>query len=292
MRSPLILGAAGQVGSHLKACLNDALTWGRTDADFAHPAALEAAVLEAAPSAIVNTAAYTAVDQAEAEPDLTWRVNAEAVAALARAAARLRVPLIHLSTDYVFDGHSQRPYLTADGARPLNAYGRSKLAGDLAAMTLCPKHWVIRPSAVFSAREPNFVTTMLRLARELHEVSVVDDQYTRPTYAGDIAKLLAALLARIANDAAPPPGLYHIGGGPEVTWHGFARDIFDGAEAHGLLDRPPRLIEISTADYPTAARRPPRSTLAPDHGFQRALAVQPDWHEGLNKVLATLAGED
>lgn len=287
----LVLGANGQVGRHLAEQLPGARLWTRAEADLADTERLVDAVRRAGPSAIVNAAAYTAVDRAESQPQLAWQVNAAAVAALAGAASELDIPLVHISTDYVFDGESKSPYRASDGARPLSAYGRTKLAGDLAA-TLCPRHWVLRPSWVFSAHGRNFVTTMVALARERDALRVVDDQHGRPTHAGDIAALIAALLARVPHGDAPEPGLYHVGGGPQVTWHGFAQTIFERAHRLGLIERRPEVAAIPTREYPTPARRPLRAVLAIDEAFQGAVGVQPDWEAGLDAVLADLAGRE
>src|SRR5690606_1943891 len=144
--------------------------------------------------AIVNAAAYTAVDRAETERDLAWRINAEAPAELARAAERLSVPLVHVSTDYVFDGHNAEGYVESDPVAPLSVYGRSQLGGELAVATLCARHWILRTSWVFSEHGNNFPKTMLRLARDRDELRVVDDQRGRPTYAGDLADCIAGIL--------------------------------------------------------------------------------------------------
>ncbi len=177
----LVLGRTGQLASHLQITSPDAWFWDRATADLSDVANLEEKLVAAAPAAIVNAAAYTAVDRAETEPDLAWRINAEAPAAMARAARRLDVPLIHVSTDYVFDGASGSPYVETDGTRPPSVYGRSKLGGELAVATLCAKHWILRTSWVFSEHGHNFPKTMLRLARERTELRVVDDQHGRPT---------------------------------------------------------------------------------------------------------------
>jgi len=290
----LVLGANGQLGRHLRECLPGAIFWSRADADLGDPAALGQAVRRQEPTVIVNAAAHTAVDRAEQEPDLAWRVNAEAPAAMAQAAAELGAVLIHVSTDYVFDGTNSRPYTEADGTSPMNVYGRTKLGGELAVATLCPRHWILRTSWVFSEHGANFVKTMLRLAAERDSVRVVDDQRGRPSYAGDLATLVAALVERLSSDQdgsradTPQPGTYHTGGGPEVTWCSFARDIFRRASEAGVIGKAPQVIPIPTSEYPTPATRPLNSSLVPNHAFQRLLGVDPDWLAGLDRMLAQL----
>lgn len=285
----IVLGSTGQVGSHLRDLLPDAAFWSRADADLADPASVEAAVLAAAPSAIVNAAAYTAVDRAESEAALAWRVNAESVAAVARAATALDIPLLHVSTDYVFDGSSERSYLEHDATNPISVYGRTKLAGDLAAATLCPRSWILRTSWVFSEHGANFVKTMLRLGDERERLTIVDDQRGRPTYAGHIAETITALLARIKAGDAPLPGIHHVTGGPVATWFEFAGEIFEQAQARGLVARVPVLAPITTADYPTPARRPANSILEPSRGFLAHLGVTVDWQAGLRNALDRLS---
>ncbi|MEQ8990964.1 MAG: dTDP-4-dehydrorhamnose reductase [Pseudomonadales bacterium] len=285
----LVLGSTGQVGSHLRKVVRDAVFWSRGDADLTDPAGVEARVVAAKPTALVNAAAYTAVDRAESEASLAWRVNADAAAAIARAAATLDIPLVHISTDYVFDGSSERAYLEHDATNPLSVYGRSKLAGDLATVTLCPRSWTLRTSWVFSEHGANFVKSMLRLAGERNRLNIVDDQRGRPTYAGHIADVIGALLARLAAEDAPLPGIFHVSGGPVATWFEFAGEIFEQALPRGLVARVPVLTPITTADYPTPARRPANSILEPSRGFLSDLGVTVDWQKGLRTALDALS---
>lgn len=246
-------------------------------------------MVEAAPSIIVNAAAYTAVDQAEKEPEAAWRINAEGAACAARAAARLGVPIIHLSTDYVFDGSSDRAYRDTDATFPTNVYGRTKLAGELAVASIAPKHWVLRVSWVFSELDGNFLTTMLRLANEGDRLRVVADQHGRPTYAGDLARVIAHLAT---DPTAPlvPWGIHHVSGGEAISWHGFAEHIIGTGYESGLLERRPYLEAIGTAEYPTLALRPLNSVLEPSRSLTKALDVQPDWRVGVEDVIARLRG--
>jgi dTDP-4-dehydrorhamnose reductase len=283
----LVLGSNGQVGSHLRELLPEAIFWGRSDADLANPADIEAAICRSAPSLVVNCAAYTAVDKAEQEPELAWRVNAESPAAIARAATVLKIPVVHISTDYVFDGHSKRPYRECDGTNPINVYGRTKLAGDLAISTLCDQHWILRTSWVFSEHGSNFVKTMLRLAGERDRLTIVADQRGRPSYAGDIAVVIAKLVERI-QEGATAPGTYHLGGGPEITWFEFASHIFREAKLRGLIDKSPELVPIPTSAYPTPAARPLNSVLEPNEEFLEQIGADMDWKRGLATMLQSM----
>ena len=191
----LVLGFSGQLATHLRELLPDADYWGKDTLDLRQPTKARAAIEAHQPSLIVNAAAYTAVDKAESERDAAWGLNAEAPAMLARAAAALDVPLIHISTDYVFDGTKEGEYEVGDACNPISTYGESKLAGELAVRSLCPRSWILRTSWVFSEFGLNFVKTILRLARERDELRVVSDQVGRPTYAGDLAALVVRMAA-------------------------------------------------------------------------------------------------
>lgn len=284
----LVLGRFGQVASHLRALLPDAWFWGRATLDLESSTEVAATIIDRKPSCIVNAAAYTAVDRAESEPLAAWAVNATAVAEVARAATVLDVPLVHLSTDYVFDGTSREPYRVGDAVNPLGTYGRTKLAGELAVATLCAKHWILRASWVFSEHGTNFVRTMLRLAAERDALGVVADQHGVPSYASDLAAVIAALVAR-KSESPLDYGLYHAVGGVPTTWFDFAREIFALAEARGLIARRPTVSPITTADYPTAARRPANSVLAPSPALIEATGVTLDWKRGLEVALDRLA---
>lgn len=282
----LVLGSTGQLATHLRELWPHAAFWSRADADLSSPGTLRGKIEAASPSAIVIAAAYTAVDKAESEPELAWRVNAEAPAEIARAAAALDVPLVHVSTDYVFDGTKPEPYVETDAVAPLNVYGRSKLGGELAVAAIAKRHWVLRTSWVFSEHGQNFVKTMLRLGRERDRLSVVADQIGRPTYAGDLARVIDVLLA--GTQKAVPYGLHHVGGGPVTTWHGFATAIFGRACELGLLSGSPQVQAIPTSEYPTPARRPLSSVLQPGASLAAALPQQPDWTAGLSTSLHAL----
>ena len=282
--SVLVVGSTGQLAQHLRELLPGAMFWSRSDADLARPESLAQKVIDFRPAFIVNAAAYTAVDRAESERDVAWRVNADAPAALARAAAALDVPLVQVSTDYVFNGSGNTPYTETDPVGPLGAYGNSKLGGELAVRTIHTKHWILRTSWVFSEFGANFVKTMLRLARERDELKVVSDQFGRPTYAGDLALAITQLLHQ---PGSVPYGIHHATGGSVVSWHEFATQIIARGHHSGLLAKMPTVHPIPTSAYPTPARRPLNSILNPSSTLSRIATF--DWNSGLDRTLAKLA---
>jgi dTDP-4-dehydrorhamnose reductase len=282
----LVLGRTGQLARHLQLLLPAATFWGRAEADLAQPEQLQARIEAFAPAFIINAAAHTAVDKAESERDLAWRVNADAPAAMARAAAARAVPLVHVSTDYVFDGSGDRPWSDGDPVSPQNVYGLTKLGGELAVRALAPKHWIVRTSWVFSEYGNNFVKTMVRLGKERSELKVVNDQRGRPTYAGDLARLIVALAT---NPGATAFGTYHAGGNEPLSWCDFAGAIFSRAHARGLLAKQPAVIGIPSSQYPTPARRPANSVMQPSAALHAGTAVDFDWPRGLDRVLEFLA---
>jgi dTDP-4-dehydrorhamnose reductase len=233
----------------------------------------------------INAAAYTAVDRAEQEPALAFAVNRDGPAHLAAACARSNIPLLHISTDYVYDGAKIDPYVEDDPTTPLGVYGASKLAGDEAVRRLLPRHLILRVSWVFGIHGHNFVKTILRLARERQELRVVADQYGGPTFAGDIADTLLDLAGRIAEiDARDAWGVYHYCGEPVTTWHGFASAIIELARARESL--PVKTVTaITTTDYPTPAARPVNSVLDCAKLAAR-FGIRPrPWRAGLEALL-------
>jgi dTDP-4-dehydrorhamnose reductase len=284
----IVLGKSGQLASHLRILIPDAQFWGRDLFDIGDTRRLEAALLDARPTAIINAAAYTAVDRAESEPALAWRINAEAPAAAATAAAALDVPLMHISTDYVFDGRSSEPYTENSPVNPLNTYGRTKLAGELAVSSICPKHWILRTSWVFSEYGQNFVKTMIRLAQQHDTLRVVEDQFGRPTYAGDLAHLVVTLTEAATNSNTLTPGIYHAVGGRATSWHGFAEAIFAEALASGIIKRQPKVNGISSAEYPTAAVRPSKAVLLPSTAVNALPRVDLDWENRLSIAIRNI----
>lgn len=280
----LVFGATGQVARELRRHRAQGISLQALDraaADLCDPQACARIVRDCDADAIINAAAYTAVDRAETDEDTATRVNAAAPAAMARAAAEKNIPLLHVSTDYVFDGTGAAPYAPDAATGPLGAYGRSKLAGETGVREAGGRHVILRTSWVFSAHGNNFVKTMRRLGAERPTVSVVADQFGGPTAAADIA----AALMRIAQQLCAghgQGGTYHFSGAPDVSWAGFAREIFAQS---GLACA---VQDIPASSYPTPARRPANSrldcsTLASDFGISR-----PDWRLALAQVLAEL----
>ena len=286
--SIIVLGKSGQLASHLRILMPGAQFWGRDHIDIADARGLEAALLDARPTTIINAAAYTAVDRAESEPTMAWRINAEGPAAAATAAAALDIPLIHISTDYAFDGRSSQPYAETSPVNPLNTYGRTKLAGELAVSSICPKHWILRTSWVFSEYGQNFVKTMIRLAQQHDTLRVVADQFGRPTYAGDLAKLVVALMEVVTKSNTLTPGIYHAVGGRVTSWHGFAERIFAEAFASGVIKRQPKVNGISSAEYPTAAVRPSKAVLLPSPALNFLSGGVFDWDNGLTRTIRNI----
>ncbi len=276
----LVIGAGGQVGTALTA-LPGTVGLTRTDIDLATitEPGVAALIDSHGPGVVINAAAYTAVDRAEAEEDLATRVNGEAVGMLARACAHRGVRFVTYSTDYVFDGNGTRPYLEDDPVDPINAYGRSKLVGERAVLAAGGSGLIIRTSWVISGTHPNFVATMLRLTGEGRQLNVIDDQHGRPTIAADLA---AATLQAVHVGAG---GILHLANHGETSWYQLART------AVGLASRDPDLIRpCTTADYPTPAKRPGYSSLDTTHAERIGVAPLPDWRQSLPAVVGALVG--
>lgn len=296
----LLLGANGQVGHELRRSLaplgqiiattrNGILDGADSEAaDFDDPGFLPALVRRISPDVVVNAAAYTAVDRAESEPEAAFRANAEAPRQLAEACAARDALLVHYSTDYVFDGNGTRAYREDDPTGPLGVYGESKLAGERAIAASACRYLVFRTAWVYGNHGTNFMRTMLRLGTERDELRVVADQVGSPTPAALIADVTAQAIAR----SAPTTGIFHLTAEGQTSWHGFAEAIFESAQRHGLLDRLPRVLPITTADYPTPARRPAFSGLDTTALQQTFGLVLPDWRQGLERVLDGLVAQD
>ena len=284
----LVTGVSGQVGGALVAASpRDGwilLPVDRQALDLADGAAVIRTVERFEPDIVVNPAAYTAVDKAESEPGRAFAVNAEGAGALARACRTCGIPLIHLSTDYVFDGAKRGAYLPGDPVNPLNVYGASKEVGERAVRDALPEHLILRTSWVYSARGNNFLRTMLRLAGERDTLRIVADQHGSPTSAEDIATALMMLLARFAAGERLKWGTWHFTNAGVTTWHGFAEAIFELAAPS--LPRRPRIVPITTADYPTPARRPLNSVLDCS-SLERNFGIKPrSWQEALESVIS------
>ena len=286
MAAILLTGADGQLGWEVARQGGAAVhATTRTALDVTNRRAVADAIGRIRPGVVVNTAAYTSVDRAEAEPQAAFAVNRDGPAHLAEACARADTPLIHISTDYVFDGSKAAPYIEDDTPAPLGVYGASKLAGEDAVRSHGPHHVILRTAWVYGVHGHNFVKTMLRLAGERAHLRVVDDQHGCPTFATDLAAAVLAVARRCHDRTLAPDGYgtFHCGGGARTTWCGFARAIFDLAGPR--LGAAPSVEAIATADYPTPARRPMNSVLACDrlrrvHG----IALRP-WAEALPDML-------
>ncbi|MCB2106682.1 MAG: dTDP-4-dehydrorhamnose reductase [Rhodobacteraceae bacterium] len=288
----LLTGANGQVGWEVE---RRAATHGvkvralaRNELDISDRAAVKHTIAEHAPKVVINAAAYTAVDKAESEKDLAFAVNRDGAAHVAEACAASGASLIHFSTDYVFDGAKSGPYVETDPVNPVSVYGASKLAGEDAIRTAAPRHIILRTAWVYGVHGHNFVKTMLRLGRERPELRVVDDQRGCPTFAGDLADAALALARRALAGSMTEGGYgtFHCVGSGEVTWCGFTRKIIGLAGTR--LGQTPKITAITTADYPTPARRPANSVLdstklARVHG----LTLRP-WPEALAEMLDTV----
>ncbi|UFN50702.1 dTDP-4-dehydrorhamnose reductase [Roseomonas sp. OT10] len=290
----LVAGKVGQLGLALRTRLaeagHDVTALGRPELDLTRPETIRAAVKVLQPEVVINAAAYTAVDRAEDEPEAAMAVNRDGARLLAAAAQGAGAPFVQLSTDYVFDGTKGAPYTEEDATNPTGAYGASKLAGEEAALKANPRTLVLRTAWVCSADGNNFVRTMLRLGRERPELRIVADQQGAPTFADDLAAAIAAMLPRLhaSPEGDPAFGVFHLTGAPYTSWYGFAAAIFGGAGARALPS--PVLHPITTAEYPTKARRPADSRLdctriAAIHGI-----AQPDWRPALERCLDRLIG--
>jgi dTDP-4-dehydrorhamnose reductase len=285
-----VTGLSGQVVTALReraGAAAEIVAIGRPRLDLADRESVRAALREARCDAIVNAAAYTAVDKAEEEEELAMRVNGEGAGHVAEAAAALGVPLLHLSTDYVFDGSLDRPYREGDAVGPTGAYGRSKLEGERRVAAACPDAAILRTAWVYSPFGTNFVKTMLRLGETREEVGVVADQHGNPTSALDIADALLVIAARLVRDPAPElRGLFHMTGAGEASWADMAEAIFSRAAERG--HRAVRMRRIATNDYPTPAKRPKNSSL--DNGkLARVYGVAlPDWRMSLRACVDRL----
>lgn len=291
--SALVLGCKGQVGQELLA-RSSAFDISATgldvpDIDITDRASVEQAVAAFQPSVIVNAAAYTAVDKAEAEPDLAFAVNADGPRLLAEVCASVQIPLFHISTDYVYNGEKSTPYVEADPIAPLGVYGCSKADGDEAVRRALTAHIILRTAWVYSSDGGNFVKTMLRLAAEHDQLQVVNDQHGCPTAAGDIADTLLTI-ARLYMDTPETMtdkwGTYHYCSTPATTWHGFASGIVAGSAARGGRNVP--VLPIATADYPTPAKRPANSVLDCSK-IENAFGIQiRAWSDALDETLDQL----
>lgn len=277
----LVFGKTGQVACELQRLAPGAVYLGRDQADLSDPSACAAAIRDHAPEAVINAAAYTAVDKAEEEEALATSINGAAPGAMAEACAGLDIPLVHISTDYVFEGGGERPWSPGDATGPLGAYGRSKLVGEQLVQRAGGTYAILRTSWVFSAHGNNFLKTMLRLGAERDRLTIVADQIGGPTPAGGIAEACLTI-ANMLRKNREKSGVYHYSGGPDASWADFARVIF--AEANQEVE----VVDIPSSDFPTPAVRPLNSrldcaSLEAQFGIKRA-----NWKSAVKEIVGQL----
>ncbi|MQB06206.1 dTDP-4-dehydrorhamnose reductase [Agrobacterium tumefaciens] len=286
-----VTGKNGQVVSALHALAGPGLeivALGRPELDLARPDTVFKALREAKPDVVVSAAAYTAVDKAESEPDIAFTVNRDGAKAVARAAKDIGVPIIHISTDYVFDGTKTTAYVENDPTGPASVYGRSKLEGEQAVYESTDNYAVLRTAWVYSEYGSNFVKTMLRLSESRDEINVVADQFGCPTSANDIAIAIVSIAKRLATDpSAHLRGVFHMSGTGETNWAGFAKQIFEFSAENG--GKSMIVNDITTAQYPTPARRPANSRLDCSK-LEEVYGIRlPEWQTSTRAVMAALA---
>ena len=287
----LVTGKDGQVDTSVQMLGEELgleiIRIGLPEIDLSKPETLETPVRDARPDVIISSAAYTAVDKAETETELAQTINGDAPGALARLAAELDIPILHLSTDYVFAGDKTNAYDETDTPAPVSVYGKTKLSGEMQIRAATDNHVILRTAWVYSPYGNNFVKTMLRLGETRDELSVVSDQHGCPTYAPEIARALVAIAQQVAIDRDPTlRGTFHLTGQGETTWAEFAETIFLGAEARGR--QPVRVKPISTREYPTPAKRPENSRLNGDKlDDTYGLRLDP-WQDSLEPCLNQL----
>jgi dTDP-4-dehydrorhamnose reductase len=287
----LVTGADGQVGWELSSRSGhrdfEILALDRSELDITDSIAVSKEVNRSGVSLVINAAGYTAVDEAESEPELAFAANRDGPAYLAAACGKVGIPLVHLSTDYVFDGGKQGSYLVTDPVSPLGVYGKSKAAGETAVRKHLPAHLILRTSWVYGVHGQNFVKTMLRLGREREVVKVVADQYGCPTYAADLAETILRIAAQVLEGRQVHWGTYHYCGKGATTWHGLAQEIFSLAKQYTSL-KVKKVDAIRAVDYPTPAKRPFNSAL--DCSLvARTFNIHPQpWAKSLARMLEVL----
>ena len=291
-RDILITGAGGQLGTELQRCRWpggwNVVALDRDALDLTDTAAIHRMMASRPWAAVINAAAYTAVDKAESDVVTAWAVNAMAAAAFAEACARAGVPLVQVSTDYVFAGDKDGAWDVDDPVAPLGVYGASKLGGELAVRTSGARHVIVRTAWVVSPHGNNFIKTMLRVGEARDSLTVVDDQRGSPTGAADLAHALMTIAKRLVEDPKAPTGTFHFSNAGAVSWAGFATEIFRQSAARGGPSA--AVTPITTADYPTPARRPANSLLSHD-AIRAAYGIEPrDWQSALGDILNDLIG--
>jgi dTDP-4-dehydrorhamnose reductase len=291
----LVTGIHGQLGQELRqtlAPLGEVIGVGRETIDLSQPNVIRQVIATTKPDLIVNAAAYTAVDKAETEVELANAINAIAPAIMAEECQKLGATLLHVSTDYVFDGKKNTPYVEEDSTNPLSTYGKSKLAGEEAIAQACQSHIILRTAWVYGTYgKSNFVKTMLRLGKEREEIRVVADQVGSPTWAQDIAQAIAKLVIHSDKTGKATTGIYHFTNSGVASWYDFAIAIFEEARQLGFPLKIRQVIPITTAEYPTPAKRPAYSVLS----SQKILSIlgthPPYWRDSLKQMLEQLASQ-
>jgi dTDP-4-dehydrorhamnose reductase len=296
----LVFGSRGQVGRELSSLLQtrgySVAGFDREECDICSESSILKAIEATGPKAIVNAAAYTAVDRAESEPELAEQINSRAPGVMARVAETRRIPFIHYSTDYVFDGEKRGPWREEDVAAPLNVYGRTKLAGERAVLSACGMAFVFRTSWVFGAEGNNFVQTMLRLGQKRDDISVVCDQVGSPTWSRSLAKLTLFALQRLGVRDGPnfewartKSGLYHATGTGKTSWYGFACSIFEIARDLGIELSVGKVIPVTSSEHTARARRPRNSVLSNAKLNCQLGYALPEWKIALRAVLTQIS---
>jgi len=288
----LLFGESGQVGS---ACVKEAGKQGidivalnRSEADFSRPEIFRKLIQKYNPALVINAAAYTAVDDAEDEKDLAFLINAFAPGAIAKACSELDIPIVHISTDYVFDGTSKSAYKESDTTNPINVYGSSKLQGEQLIEDCCEKFIILRTSWVFSAHGSNFVKTMFNLSGR-GKLNVVADQYGCPTYAGHIAEMLLNIARKFMSGESVSWGVYHFSGDEKISWCEFSKAIFQSMRDEGVVESIPEVQAIDTDGYPTKAVRPKMTVLDQTKIGSEFQMPDADWRRGLNETITLLS---
>ena len=288
MKKVLLIGAKGQVGQELQVTLpylGEVISIGREELDLTNSEKISQLIREIHPDYLVNASAYTAVDKAETEPDLAYSINSIAPKIMAESAEKIKAKFLHISTDYVFDGRKNTPYLETDLTNPLGVYGQSKLRGEEEIKTVNSQAIILRTAWVYgSYGKSNFVKTMLRLGKEREELKVVVDQVGSPTWAKDIATAITHLLINVDN----PPGIYNFTNSGVASWFDLTKAIFEEAKISGIPLKIQRVIPITTAEYPTPAVRPAYSVLSSQKISQQLDYIPPYWRDSLKAMLNQL----
>lgn len=288
----LITGAQGQVGKELFAIVQqqgfDVIAAGRHELDITQRERVEEIIALQSPDIVINAAAYTAVDKAEEEQDIAYAINRDGASHLASISARQNIPLLHISTDYVFDGTKDSAYSEDDAVSPLGVYGISKYQGEEAIRKTCPQHIILRVAWVFGAQGNNFVKTMLRLGKDRNELNVVSDQFGGPSPAKNIAETLISLAKQYQQENSLAWGTYHYCGTEKTNWCDFSKEIFKQAKEQGLIKKEIKVNAITTAEYPIPAKRPQNSMLDCAKIKNTFGIEMPNWKKALNQVLIEL----